>query len=149
MYDCNGEEEIKDIIDRYIGYLPKDSTAKAYASYEVDLFSDIVRNAKNKFGFRSTGEVIGLIDTSLTKTGKAGFLFTTEGLAFDYAFEKVFLRYDEINSLSFNKRGSELYFNGSFYGINSSTTIPSISNTWIRVSELKEMIEEIMGLFHK
>jgi hypothetical protein len=108
---------------------------------------DKVRKFMGKVGVRATGEILGIIDTSLTGNGGDGLLFTTEGISFDHAFEKVFLRYDEISYMEFNKRETELRFIGYFGGVKDNCITPSINNTFYNLHSLKDLLEKLIKIY--
>ena len=142
------EQKIIQIVDKYIHDIPH-STYKAYSSDELKDNSSILANARSKIGFRATGTVIGLVDSSPFNTGKDGIYFTTEGFAFDYAFEKVFLRYDEIKSYEIDAKGKNLIFHGLFMGTKSPhfTTDPSISSICLHIVVINDMLDELFNMF--
>lgn len=128
------------IIDKYIHSCIK-SGSKAYDSNEIKSVSSKVERAKNKFGYRATGNIIGLIDTSLFGNGNDGFLFTDEGLAFDYAFTKVFVRYDEITSIEYGKKCKSITLNGYFKSTNNY--LPELSDIYLNLDIVKTMLEKL------
>lgn len=142
------EQKIIQIVDKYIHDIP-DSNYKAYSSDELKNISSILANARSKIGFRATGTAIGLVDSSAFNTGKAGIYFTTDGFAFDYAFEKVFLRYDEIKSYEISANGKDLIFHGLFMGTKQPhyTTDPSISSICFHLVVIKDMMDEMFDMF--
>lgn len=129
------------ILDNTIYILPKYTLSKAYDSQEVKSIPDKIARAKKKFGFRSTGDVIGLIDTSLLNNGNAGYLFTDDGIAFDYIFTKVFVRYDEIDKIEFGKNNKKIIIRGDF--ANTKGNIPEIDNMYLNLNWLKDVLEEL------
>lgn len=139
------EAMITAIVDRYIHQIDREC-AIAYDSKEITQIPTYIQNARAKFGFRATGKIIGLIDTSLRQRGYAGILFTTEGMAFDDAFEKKFLRYDEIKATAFSKNGKDLYLcdrSLNMLGEEEYNILGSITNTYYYLPYLKDMISEI------
>ena len=141
------EEKLVRIIDKYIHDIPTEKY-KAYNLSELQDVPSIAENARNKIGFRSTGTAIGLVDTSLFDNGKAGFYFTTEGFSFDYIFQKVFVRYDEIESFAIDEKGKNLVLHGVFKGTNAPhQTTPEVSSVTIHLLVLRDMIAEIVDVF--
>lgn len=93
-------------------------------------------------------EVIGFIDTSLFGNGGDGILFSKQGIAFDYAFEKVFVHYEEIDRMEIEKSllgllGKDLVLYGHFSERKDDVSAPSIGDTYYNLSVLKECLEEI------
>ena len=86
--------------------------------------------------------MIGFIDTSLFGNGGDGILFSKYGIAFDYAFEKIFVRYNEIDSMLI-KKGKDLILYGKFSERKNDISAPSISNIFFNLSALEECLEEI------
>lgn len=129
------------ILDKYIHNFPNGSSSKAYNSQEIKDIPDKIAMAKKKFGYRSDGEVIGLLDQSAFGKGKRGILFTDTGLAFDHAFSKVFVRYEEIDSIVFTKKNKEIELYGNFKDTNGY--IPMIDNIYTNLNELKTALEEL------
>ncbi|MBR3447790.1 MAG: sel1 repeat family protein [Oscillospiraceae bacterium] len=138
----NIDKEITHIVDKYIHQIP--NNCAAYDSVEILYESQKVRNALNKFGMKASGTIIGLVDSSLFSNGKDGILFTTKGMAFDNAFEKIFVRYDEINQIQFGKKNKSIFLVGRFSGTKSpDDTIPEIGSVFFDVYVIKSMLEEI------
>lgn len=141
-YKCMAE-----ILDSFIHRIAKDqNTAKPYDSKEVLTVPQKVTNAINKYAFRATGRVIGMVDTSLLFiSGKKGILFTTDGFAFDYLNEKVFVRYDEIQTIELSENQKKVIISGFFKGINNPAYRKlEIDNLYFNVVELKGAIEQLM-----
>lgn len=128
------------IIDKYIHSCIKTSS-KAYDSNEIKSVSSKVERAKNKFGYRATGNIIGLIDWSLFGNGNDGILFTDEGIAFDYAFTKVFVRYDEITSIEYGKKCKSITLNGYFKSTNNY--LPVLNDIYLNLDIVKTMLEKL------
>lgn len=135
------QKSASSILDDTIYIIPKDNLSKAYDSKEVKSIPDKIARAKKKFGFRSTGEVIGLIDTSLFNNGNSGYLFTDDGIAFDYIFTKVFVRYDEIDKIEFGNNNKKIIIKGDFASTNGN--IPEIDNMDLNLNWLKDVLEEL------
>lgn len=102
-----------------------------------------LKNALSKYALKvREDEVIGFIDTSLFGNGGSGILFSKQGIAFDYAFEKIFAKYEEINSMSI-KKGKDLVLYGNFSERKDDCNNPSISSIYFNLAALKECLEEI------
>ena len=130
------------ILDKYIHILlSKPDIYKAYDSREIKSIPEKILRAKKKFGFRSSGEVIGLIDVSMFNNGNDGYLFTDDGIAFDYIFTKVFVRYDEIDKIEFGKNNKKIIIRGDF--ANTKGNIPEIDNMYLNLNWLKDVLEEL------
>lgn len=143
------KEKITLIVDKYIHSIPT-STYDSYDSDELRNASLIITNARSKYGYKATGSIIGIVDTSLFSNGKDGILFTTEGFAFKYIFDPSFIRYDEIWSVKYNKNGKELLVDGIFKGVKDSQyeyVVPSFDSLCFNLPYLKDMIEEILCLY--
>jgi hypothetical protein len=141
--------QIKKTVEQYIGQISKSSP--------VYLFTEIVENKKQKkqekllnnalqkYARRvQVRDVIGFIDTSLFGNGSDGLLFSTDGISFDYAFEKVFIHYDEINRIDFNAKRKSLMFYGNFSERKKDDSVPVIDNIFFNLVPLKQCIEEIL-----
>lgn len=63
-------------------------------------------------------------------------------VAFDYAFEKIFIKYEEIDSMEI-KKGKNLVLYGRFSERKKDFDDPTISNIYFNLSTLKECLEEI------
>ena len=118
-------------------------SAQAYDSNEIKSVSSKIERAKKKFGFRATGKIIGLIDWSLFGNGNDGILFTDEGFAFDYAFTKVFVRYDEITSIEYGKKCKSITLNGYFKSTNNY--LPELNDIHLNLNVVKTMLEKLMN----
>lgn len=138
--------EIEEIVSNYLKKISKSSATYLVRDFELD---DDKKRKKMKRALSSyarkvrEADVIGFIDTSLFDNGADGLLFAKDGIAFDYAFEKVFLRYDEIICTSFNEKGTNLNFHGNFVERRNDSSVPSISNISYNLRELDACIQEI------
>lgn len=131
------EKYIKNISNGYDTYMVKDF------EYNDDKKTKLLKNALSKYALKvREDEVIGFIDTSVLSNGKSGILFSKDGIAFDYLFEKVFIKYKEIKSMSIRK-GKELVLYGSFSERKNDCDDPYIDSIFFNVSALKECLEEI------
>lgn len=146
-------DKIEKIVKRYIKLIPKSSSAKAYLvnefhydDYEKNM--NRLRNALSKYALKvRKDEVIGFIDKSFFNDGGDGLLFSKHGIAFDYAFEKVFIRYEEIKSMNIKEEflyGKYLVFHGHFSERKDDTNNPSINDIYFDLYRLKDCLEEIM-----
>ena len=141
-----GESEITRIVDRNIREIRR--FGGSYDSCEIlTKGKSKVENARNTFGRNATGEVIGLIDTSIMNSGKDGLLFTEDGIAFDYLFEKVFVKYSDIDSIDYDKKKDNLVISCLYTGKKGLKDGDlTISNGSFNIKNLKQMLEEIMKL---
>lgn len=138
-------DRIKMLVDLNVENVLKSTGYPIYKGDDLLRKQDKVRRFMGKVGIRATGEILAIVDTSLTGSGSDGLLFTTEGISFDNAFEKVFLRYDEILRMEFNKKETELRFVGWFQGVkNNDITVPSINNIYYDVHFLEQLLDEII-----
>lgn len=87
-------------------------------------------------------DVIGFIDTSMIGNGGSGILFAKDGIAFEYAGEKIFVKYEEIYRMH-AIQGKKLNLCGIFLERNEDYSDISISGNYFDVVALKECIEEI------
>lgn len=150
--ECGGyvepsEDKVEEIVGQYIKQISKDSSSVPYLvkdfGYSDDKKRKILKNALSKYALKvREDEVIGFIDTSLFGNGGSGILFSKHGIAFDYAFEKIFAKYEEINSMSI-KKGKDLVLYGQFSERKDDCNDPSISSIYFNLSALKECLEEI------
>lgn len=146
-YVESAEDKIEKIVGRYIKQIPKSSSSVAYIvkdfGYNDDKKRKKLKNALSKYALKvREDEVIGFIDTSLFGNGGDGILFSKYGIAFDYAFEKIFVRYNEIDSMLI-KKGKDLILYGKFSERKNDISAPSISNIFFNLSALEECLEEI------
>lgn len=146
-YVESSDDKIEDIIARYIKKIPKGSSAVPYLvkdfEWDDDKSRKKMKNALSKYALKvREDEVVGFIDTSLFGNGGSGLLFSKQGIAFDYAFEKIFAKYDEIDQVEINK-GKKLVLYGRFSERKNDCNNPSIENIYFNLSELKDCLEEI------
>ena len=148
-YVADPEYKVEEIVGNYIQHICKGASSVPYMlkdyRYNNDKkFEKRLKNALAKYALKvREDEVIGFIDTSLFGNGRSGLLFSKHGIAYDdYAFEKIFSRYDEINKMTIRK-GKELLLYGNFSERKDDSTIPCISNIYYDLSQLKECIEQI------
>lgn len=155
-------DKIERIVGKYIKYITTSSfseyitTSSSSNVYLVNEFhyGDYEKNnnrlmkALSKYALKvRKDEVIGFIDTSILNNGGDGLLFSKYGIAFDCAFEKIFIRYDEIRSMSIKKAflfGKELVFYGHFSERKDNSTNPSIQDINFNLYRLKDCLKEIM-----
>lgn len=142
------EYAVKIIITERIGKISKSSpTYSADDAFENEKVSKKLDNALAKYAVKvRRNDAIAFIDTSLFGNGGDGLLFSCDGIAFDYAFEKVFLKYDEIKSMAFDKKHKNLKFKGVFSERKNNDIQPSINDICYNLDELRECIEEIRYL---
>lgn len=141
------EDKIEEIITKYIKKIPKGATAVAYLVKEFEWNDEKgkkkIKNALSKYALKvREDEVIGFIDTSLFGNGGSGILFSKQGISFDYAFEKIFARYGEIDHMEI-KKGKELILYGRFSERKDDFNNPSIDNIYYDLPALKECLEEL------
>ena len=138
-------DRIKMLVDLNVENVLKSTGYPIYKGDDLLRKQDKVRRFMGKVGIRATGEILAIVDTSLTGSGSAGLLFTTEGISFDHAFEKVFLRYDEINYMDFNFAETDVRFHGWFSGVkDNSVTTPSLGTPYFNAHFIKDLLEEII-----
>ena len=140
------ENQIKDIVGEYIQRISKGSPTYMVKDikYNDEKTKKRLKNALSRYALKVHKEnVIGFIDTSLLSSGKDGLLFSTDGIAFDYAFEKVFIHYDEIDKMTFDKE-KKLLLHGSFAERKNDSSTPSINDTYFDIKALKECIQKIL-----
>lgn len=141
------EYEVEEIVKKYIDKISKDTSSKAYIvsdfNYRDDKNRKRLKTALSKYAHRvREDDVIGFIDTSLFGNGGAGILFAKDGIAFVYAFEKIFAKYEEIDQMIL-KKGKELILYGEFSERTDNFSTPSIDGIYFDLYALKECIEEI------
>lgn len=97
-------EAKKDIFDKYI-YDISDLSS----SVTKDISGKKITNAINSFGWvlmPDDENILGMIDTTLFGSGKEGFFFTTEGLAYKVISKiPTAIKYEEIDYIDFIKIG--------------------------------------------
>ena len=145
----SAEDEVAKIVEKYIHKIPKGTLAKPYLVKDFMYDSDDSKNMKRlknalaKYARKvRKDDVIGFIDISLFDNGNDGILFAKDGLAFDYAFEKIFVKYEEIDNMSI-KKGKDLYLHGDFHERKDDFNDPSINSINYNLDSLKECLEEI------
>lgn len=146
-------DKMERIVGKYIKYITTSSSSKVYLVNKFH-YGDYEKNdnrlmcALSKYALKvRKDEVIGFIDTSIFNNGGDGLLFSKYGIAFDCAFEKIFIRYDEIRSMSIKKAflfGEELVFYGHFSERKDNSTNPSIQDINFNLYRLKDCLKEIM-----
>lgn len=154
--ECGGyieppENRVEKIIEKYIKRIPTDDAL--YPTYLVKNFEynddkkrKKLKKALSKYAHKvREDEVIGFVDTSLFGNGGSGILFSKYGIAFDYAFEKIFARYEEIVYMSIDK-GKDLVLYGHFAERKENYNNPSIASTLINTSVLEECLREIRNV---
>ncbi len=138
----NKEWIIQDIVEAKLHAICNHSICRPHIKPGFKFCEKGLDNALHSYALRvDKNDVLAFIDTSLFSNGKDGLLFSKTGIAFDYLFSKVFLRYDEISSTEIVKR--ELVFHGNFSNLSNPTDTPSISDSWFNLDELKACIDEI------
>lgn len=147
--DQSARQEIEDIICKRVENVIKSSdTAVVYIVKNRKLDQGAEKkldNALAKYAVKVKREdVVAFIDTSFLGNGKDGLLFTGEGIAFDFAFEKVFLKYSEIEEAEFDKKKKHIVFTGDFAGQKDDTLSPEIEDIYFDLNELKACMDEIL-----
>lgn len=89
-------------------------------------------------------DAIAFIDTTLWENGKNGLLFAKDGIAFVYPFKRVFLKYDEILAMTYNKKKTALIFHGDFEACHRLSIPAEISDIFYNLPQLKECITKIL-----
>ncbi len=146
-YIESSDDKVEEIVAKYIKQIPNGSLSVPYIvkafEWSDDKSRKKLKNALSKYALKvREDEVVGFIDTSFFGNGGSGLLFSKHGIAFDYAFEKIFARYEEIDRMEI-KRGKELILYGKFAERKDDFNDPSISNICFNLSALKECLEEI------
>ena len=142
------DKKVTKIISENIMKIPKSTTAVSYLVKDFD-WSDgksekRMKNALYKYALKvRKDEVVGFIDTSLFGNGGSGILFSKYGIAFEYIFRKVFVKYEEIDRMEI-KNGKELFLYGDFEENKEACEILSIDNIYYNLPALKGCLEEIM-----
>lgn len=150
--DCGGyiessKDKVEKIIEKYIQQIPKNPSAVPYMvkDFGASDYEDQTRlnNALHKYALKvRKNEVIGFIDTSLTSRGKSGILFSQYGIAFKYYYEKIFIKYEEILSMSIkNKKKLVLY--GYFSERETDNDNPFIEGADFNLHALKKCLKKI------
>ena len=142
------EDKVEKIVCKYIKQIPKNTYSPSYIvkdfGYSDDKSRKKLKKALSTYALKvREDEAIGFIDTSLFGNGGDGILFSKYGIAFDYAFEKIFARYEEIDRLEIIK-GKDLVFYGHFAERKDDSNDPSISNISFDINILKACLEEIL-----
>ena len=140
----NKEIGLKNAIDNYLWKVPKDSSCKSYTYEDLKSNYQIFTKLRDKVGKKSTGEMIGCLDWSFL--GTDGILFTSDGIAFEYVIEKIFIRYDEITNMYFDKKGTHLLFEGYFNSIKDPDSMPAIADIYVNLRELGDLLLELKSI---
>ncbi|MCD8054598.1 MAG: hypothetical protein LUF00_11305 [Lachnospiraceae bacterium] len=145
-YIPDAEREVEQIVESHIKRISK--SCPTYMAKDINYGNEKdkkrLKKALSKYALKvCQDDVVGFIDTSLMNNGGDGLLFSKEGIAFDYAFEKVFLHYSEIDRMSFNKKHKQLVFHGDFVEREDDRINPSINDIYYNLDELKKCIEQI------
>ena len=146
-YVESSDDRVEEIIARYIKRISSGSSSVPYLVKDFGRDDEKnrkkMKNALSKYALKvREDEVVGFIDTSLFGNGGSGVLFSKYGIAFDYAFEKIFARYEEIDRVEI-KKGKDLVLHGQFSERKDDFNDPSISNIYFNISELKNCLDEI------
>ena len=146
-YIESSDDKVEEIVAKYIKRIPKSSSAVPYIvkdfEWDDDKSRKKMKNALSKYALKvREDEVVGFIDTSLFGNGGSGILFSKHGIAFDYAFEKIFAKYEEIDRMEI-KKGKDLVLHGKFSERKDDFNNPSIDSIYFNLSTLKECLEEI------
>ena len=84
------------------------------------------------------------------KSGKDAILFTEKGIAFDHAFEPIFINYCEMKDLSIRRKklcfGKETIWRSHKNGKRWGGTEPEILDSFINTVALKDCLEEIIAI---
>lgn len=136
--------EVIEIIEKYICEISKTSPSYTKEEFYDDKVEKRLNNALKKYAVKvRRDDVIAFIDTSLFNNGKDGLLFAKDGIAFDYAFAPIFIKYEEIRTIKFGKKEKKLIFNGNFKELKDRDTKPELSNNHFYLHPIKKCIEEI------
>lgn len=146
-YIESSDDKVEEIVAKYIKRIPKSSSSVPYIvkdfEWDDDKSRKKMKNALSKYALKvREDEVVGFIDTSLFGNGGSGILFSKHGIAFDYAFEKIFAKYEEIDWMEI-KKGKDLVLHGKFSERKDDFNNPSIDSIYFNLSTLKECLEEI------
>ncbi len=137
--------EVEKVLRKYIDYMAKpycNSRIIADVDHSNKKESRRLVNILKKLASKADEDTaIGFIDTSLFGNGKDGLVFYDDGIVFDYAFEKVFLEYKEIQQMIIDK--GELIFVGCFRNRKNDLGNPVLCDVYFDVSAVKECIEMI------
>lgn len=147
VYVESVDDKVEGIIAKYIKKIPKSSSAIPYLvknfEWNDDKSRKKMKNALSKYALKvREDEVVGFIDTSFFGNGGSGILFSKYGIAFDYAFEKIFAKYVEIERIEI-KKGKDLILYGRFSERKDDFNDPSIDSIYYNLPILKECLEEI------
>lgn len=140
-------EKIVELINTSVAKIAKTDSCSYYTSDMLNAHDEKLRNALNGYAVKvRRNEVVAFIDSSFGQKGKDGLVFTGEGIAFDYAFEKLFLYYREIEALIMQK--NDLLILGHFNEVKNPDIRPSISNTYFHLDALADFICEVLLYDH-
>lgn len=141
------KDEITAILAKHIKSVSKSSPVYLEDDFWTEKGERVLNNALHKFALKvRRDEALAVIDTSLFGNGKDGILFSVDGIAFDYAFQKVFLKYDEIREIIYPQNGKKLIFAGNFSECKNPEFFPEIDSIYYNLDELKAIVEEILYL---
>lgn len=151
--EISTEDKILAILDKWFPKIAHDTvrwSTQTGGTLDTPKYSQAVQNAITKLGGGKipTCDVLGLLDSSLFHNGKAGILFSREGISFDYAFEKVTIAYNEMGDFFVKK--SDLVFNEAVYLSHKDGKryrgYISIAGISFNLPALKDCLEEIQSV---
>lgn len=144
-YLPDAEKIVENTIEDYITKISKSSPVYKRKDFEFDDKNEKkLLRALAKYALKvRKDDAIAFVDTSLMGNGSSGILLAKDGIAFDYAFEKIFAKYEEIVSMTFNRKGNTLTLHGDFAERKDNSMVPSINDIYYHLPELKKCIEEI------
>ncbi len=137
--------DIKYLIESRINKLVKDSdmsTAYVSSDFSNSKVASKLKKALSSYAKKMPAdEVIAFIDISVFQNGGNGFLFGKYGLCFEYAFEKVYLKYSEIREVTLTDKQIELH--GNYSSRKDQVSTPTISDIYCNLSEFKKLLDDI------
>lgn len=149
LSDLDVDQKLCCILKQYI-YKIAGSLNEAYlVSDNVDSrWSKRIDNALKKYANKVKREdVLGIIDTTLTKNGKWGMVFSKDGIAFDYAFSGAFVRYKDIKSLSTYSRCMYIHLEPNSESDSAINHSYEITDTSYSIKPLSKCLQEILKLY--
>lgn len=144
-YILPGRSEVENIVAVHLDQIAKTNCYAEFIGndvYYVDKIEDNLRRAIASYAPTvRDDDVLGFIDTSLFNDGSSGILFSYDGIAFEFANEDIFAKYEEIEEMVIED--GKLIFYGLFSKRNNDNDNPSINDHYFDLEELRRCIQEI------
>lgn len=150
-YSETQENKILAILDKWLPKITKESIRWCTKSNGTfDKYPQRIQNGLKSIGrgYIRTDEVLGFLDCSMMgKSGKDAIIFTEKGIAWDYAFEPIFVLYDDMTDIFLSKHDLHFGKNVSYLSHKNGKrwvgVDVTISDTYCNLTAFKDCLEEI------